>query len=184
MRPPKSVTIRVDTREQNKALFTDPRLKDPVLPRALHWQSAPGVSHILRVNVTEEKMQTGDYALVGYEPSSLVERKAGLREIRACWMGESRGRCLGPGGQMERLVAACRHPVLVLDTPLTAMADTRHMAYPEFVFDALMGWWVTVPQVRVLWLPPVGGMHGRRLLGEAIVRALWAAAWHDMKAGL
>lgn len=183
MKPPTDITVRADTREKDKALFTDPRAKDPVLPRTLHWQSAPKVSHILRVHVIEEKMPTGDYTIVGHEASSIAERKAGLREIRGYWMGRDQARCLGPGGQMDRLVSACRHPILVLDTPLTALADTRDMQYPEFVFDALMQWWITVPQVRVLWATPLRGMHGRRLLGEAIVRALWAAVWHDLKAG-
>ncbi len=120
-------TILVDSREQKPLGF----------PAHL-VVSKPNRGHPTTVQLLTEKvtLETGDYALKGYESATLVERKKGLGELAKNLMTEDSKRfkaCL------ERLRSSCQDPWIVIEgTPASLSEPNRHIPYgPECVLDEL-----------------------------------------------
>jgi len=159
----KDVTIYVDTREQTPLQFP------AYLPILDPNKPAPDrKSTTIKVSTISTKLETGDYALRGYESQCLIERKGSIREVaKNCLDATDRKRFIKA---LDRLKSACLHPYLMLEGSLLDMTQDRNV--PD--------WWNAIDALhRLLFernigllLLPNTGLAQRKLVGEWVARLL------------
>lgn len=126
----RSYTILIDKRERKPLVF--PRhivMLDPSKP--------PGHQKPVTVALTAEpaRLTTGDYQLKGFEHKVIVERKGSLDEIAMNTVTGDRARFIA---ELDRLVAECERPVLMLEgTPLSLQTSTKQTIQPGLGVDGL-----------------------------------------------
>lgn len=87
------------------------------------------------VDIVQEKMDEGDYCLLGYEDIMLVERKGGVRELaKNCLTGDrDRFRRV-----LERMAVHSRYPVLLVEGSWSSLLQDRYTKEPYLALDALL----------------------------------------------
>lgn len=157
-------TIIVDTRERKPLLF-------PASIAMLDPSSPPHSPKVARVSLTtiKRKLDTGDYALLGYEEDVLVERKGSLREIsKNCFHFKDRPRFIRC---IERLRDSCKRPYVLLEgSPLEMLRPTKEVPKPYFSVDSLLRI-LTEYQIG-FWFMPANTSAHKRAAGEWLARTL------------
>ena len=117
----------------------------------------------------EHKLETGDYCLLGYEKTTLIERKGSLREVA--------GNCLTKDGirrftsQVDRLKEAAKYPYLLLEgTPVELQRPTIHVEKPGLALDSFQR--ILLERNVPFLLLPALTTTSRRALGEWAARLL------------
>jgi hypothetical protein len=160
---PKILTVLIDTREQNPLVF----------PSTLTWYNG-NTRHLFTVRTASSKLPTGDYALAGFEDSSLCERKGSMGELRTNLLTKDRARW---EGCIYRLTKECVFPWILLDIPQSERRRvTEYVPEPDKVLDALL-LNVTTWGVPVYWVEPGKTPLTARHTGEFVVRKLWAGVY-------
>lgn len=123
------------------------------------------------LTVTKKRLQTGDYALEGFESRVLIERKKHLMELGSNLLTTSgRQRFVAA---CDRLRSECSTPILILEgtvAHLVATARSQLDYDPWLVIDALHR--VCLERgIQVLYLPATTP-HQRRSVGEEVARLL------------
>lgn len=109
-------TVLVDTRERRPLPFPETiALLDDTKPP--HWKRMVTA----RLRRKPLRLETGDYALEGYEKRCLVETKRGARELVGNCLTRDRDRFVSC---LDRLSSACDIPILVVE-------GTLHHLYQE-----------------------------------------------------
>ncbi len=128
--PPKKMTVLVDSREKYPVLFPATVLYYPT--RAVH------PFHIIHITPEVVEMQTGDYALKGYEDTCIIERKGAMTEISANLCSKDYARS---HAAFERLAKETKHPYLVLEETPAGMLPSHYPSTrptPDRVTDAFL----------------------------------------------
>lgn len=125
----------------------------------------------ISLTVVKKRLQTGDYALEGFQSKVLIERKKHLMELG--------GNLLTPTGRArfiaacDRLRSECSTPILILEGTVAHLVATarNQLDYdPWLVVDALHR--VCLERgIQVLYLP-ASTPHQRRSVGEEVARLL------------
>lgn len=168
-KPPRSVTVFVDTREQYPLLF-------PQTVRYYPYRSGV-TSYLIHVNVEPRKLATGDYALAGATDRALIERKGALGELAKNFLTRDHKRACAA---LDRLVEACTHPYLMLEeTPAGLFPSvpprwaTAKSPSPDCVVDAFLRE-VISRRIQLLFVGRTHGVAHRRKLGHFILKILLA----------
>lgn len=123
------------------------------------------------LTVVKKRLQTGDYALEGFESKVLIERKKHLPELFA--------NLLTPTGRerfvkaCDRLRSECSHPILILEGTIGHLVRTARSQLdvdPWLVVDALHRICIE-RRIQILYLP-AATPEQRRSVGEEIARLL------------
>lgn len=123
------------------------------------------------LTVVKKRLQTGDYALEGFESRVLIERKKHLPELFA--------NLLTPTGRerfvkaCDRLRSECAHPILILEGTIGHLVRTARAQLdvdPWLVVDALHRICLE-RRIQILYLPSATPEQ-RRSVGEEIARLL------------
>lgn len=161
MRPPRTVTVLIDSRENYPLLF----------PQRLRLWVA-GKPRLVRVKTEKRTLKTGDYLLAARPNGCVIERKGSISEIaRNLLDPKDKSRA---SAAFSRL-AKCELPVLLLDmTPSDMYRPSRHLQNPEPVIDAL---WQLASRLKlmVVWGGYCKPPEQRRLLGNNLLRMM---LWH------
>jgi len=150
-----TLTIIQDTREQRPLLF----------PANLSVRG-----RMTKIEVARNKLDAGDYML--WEcGTAIVERKAGLEEIRKNVITKDLRRVREA---FARLVLACPHPILLLEASVQQlMTPTQRVPDPGPVmqrfFDELASFGIELWMVGACLHP-----RKRRVVGELVLRKLIA----------
>lgn len=166
--PPKSIEIKVDTREKCPLLF----------PANLEWHRDRGLDsgHLIKIKVKEAKLDYGDYLLSNWPSCAVIERKGSLDELNQNLLSDDFTRFTSA---LRRMCENCRHPYLLLDASVTALwTPTQYCTSPERVWDALCSILGTF-NVRLLWGSNAKHAGPRRILGEQVLRILLAHALRE-----
>ena len=158
-------TIIQDTREKKPLLFGAQPGGDPrYLPML---RDVDGSTTTIRLHVVRSKLDTGDYALRGYERLCLIERKGSIREVaQNCLTGDR----LRVGRAFGRLRSECRMPVLLLEGTMSSLLKCRYTKKPYAALDALLRL-IAEYDLRLLMLSTsTVGM--RQQMGELVARLL------------
>lgn len=150
--------------------------KYPLLfPEIIDWCPYPRAkTRQVRLEVVNCRMETGDYALEGFEHVGLVERKRGVRELATNLGSGDRGRFIRA---IERLSSACTYPYLLLDChPWEMYTVSEEVKTPWKVFDQLSQV-IHKYGLRLLYAGGCQRPDRRRILGEQVVRLLLAHAY-------
>ena len=126
-----------------------------------------GSTTTIRLHVVRSKLDTGDYALRGYERLCLIERKGSIREVaQNCLTGDR----LRVGRAFGRLRSECRMPVLLLEGTMSSLLKCRYTKKPYAALDALLRL-IAEYDLRLLMLSAsTVGM--RQQMGELVARLL------------
>ena len=162
----RSWTIIQDDREKTPLLFPANMvmLDDAHLP-------CDRRSCTVSLTVTKKRLQTGDYALEGFESRVLIERKKHLPELFA--------NLLTPTGRerfvkaADRLRSECAHPILILEGTIGHLVRTARAQLdvdPWLVVDALHRICLE-RRIQILYLP-AATPEQRRSVGEEVARLL------------
>lgn len=123
------------------------------------------------LTVIKKRLQTGDYALEGFESKVLIERKKHIPELFA--------NLLTPSGRerfvkaCDRLRSECTHPILILEGTIAHLIRTARAQLdvdPWLVIDALHRICLE-RNIQILYLPSVTPDQ-RRSVGEEVARLL------------
>lgn len=158
---PRTITVLVDSREKKPLLF----------PESIEWhESRFGPPHRIHVRTVGATLKAGDYAIDGHEPTVLVERKCGLRELGTNFLSDDWARAQRA---FERLAASTKTAYLLLDGSPADLWTPRPHLNPTQIFDALIE---TVVRLRLrLWYGGCARLpRTRRVLGEQVVRVMLA----------
>lgn len=162
----RSWTILQDDREKTPLLFPSNMvmLDDAHLP-------CDRRSCTISLTVAKKRLQTGDYALEGFESRVLIERKKHLPELFA--------NLLTPTGRerfvkaCDRLRSECAHPILILEGTIGHLVRTARAQLdvdPWLVVDALHRICLE-RRIQILYLP-AATPEQRRSVGEEVARLL------------
>lgn len=162
----RSWTILQDDREKTPLLFPANMvmLDDAHVP-------CDRRSCTVSLTVTKKRLQTGDYALEGFESRVLIERKKHLPELFA--------NLLTPTGRerfvkaCDRLRSECRHPILILEGTIGHLVRTARAQLdvdPWLVVDALHRICLE-RRIQILYLP-AATPEQRKSVGEEVARLL------------
>jgi len=162
----RSWTILQDDREKTPLLFPANMvmLDDAHLPCERR-------SCTVSLTVAKKRLQTGDYALEGFESRVLIERKKHLPELFA--------NLLTPTGRerfvkaCDRLRSECAHPILILEGTIGHLVRTARAQLdvdPWLVVDALHRICLE-RRIQILYLP-AATPEQRRSVGEEVARLL------------
>ena len=162
----RSWTILQDDREKTPLLFPANMvmLDDAHLP-------CDRRSCTISLTVAKKRLQTGDYALEGFESRVLIERKKHLPELFA--------NLLTPTGRerfvkaCDRLRSECAHPILILEGTIGHLVRTARAQLdvdPWLVVDALHRICLE-RRIQILYLP-AATPEQRRSVGEEVARLL------------
>ena len=123
----------------------------------------------VRIHSVDHKMDTGDYALQGYEDVVLIERKGSLREIAGyCLTKDGRRRFIN---QVDRLKEQAKKPYLLLEgTPQDLKKPTVYVPKPHLALDAFQR--ILLERDVPLLLLPSTTQAARRGMGEWVARLL------------
>lgn len=123
----RSYTILVDTREQRPLPFP-PNLQviNPALPV---WSKA---RLTLKISTVPHTLLGGDYALLGHERGTVIERKADLKEVAHNCLTKDRTRFRRA---LEKFRACCSNPILLLEGDPVAL--TREVHDMDIAIDVL-----------------------------------------------
>lgn len=160
MKPPRRVSVAIDTREQKELKF----------PGLIRWWPPDGESAIVRLDEEDVKLPTADHVLMEWPDVACVERKGSMREVQTNLLTRDWKRFRKVLDRMAQFPYSC----VFLDFSTTQLwASSRAVKNPERVLDALMRE-CTVRGISVLWVPP-----GRepRHSGELVVRWLLNAVY-------
>ena len=160
-------TVLVDTREQTP-------LQIPAHMPILDPNKCPSnrVSLTIKLSTQSHKLDTGDYALLGYEKICLVERKGSIQEItKNCLNATDRKRFIA---SLDRLRKACLYPYVMLEGSLVEMTSDKRVPDWWNAFDSLQR--LLFERNIGLILLPNNGTVQRRLVGEWVARLLVNAA--------
>ena len=123
----------------------------------------------VRLHSVNHKMDTGDYALQGYENVVLIERKGSLREITGyCLTKDGRRRFIS---QLDRLKAEASQPYVLLEgTAHDLKKPTVYVPKPHLALDAFQR--ILMEKEVPLLLLPSTTLAARRGMGEWVARLL------------
>jgi len=162
---PRQLIVLGDTREQAKLLF----------PSHVSVRHPTGETHRHEVHLASKKLDTGDYALQGFEKACLIERKGSIREVsQNCLTSDSSRfeKCL------QRLSSECSHPLLLFEGDIKSLlTPTQHVKNPGHAIDALL---LLLAKYRIpFYTFKTRTQDDRRLAGEYALRALIAGAFNN-----
>lgn len=165
MMVPRKLTVLIDTREKRPILF----------PETIKWYEARSSrGKLIVLEKKEHRMEAGDYALEGFVPHCLIERKGSLREVHQNLFTRDHRRAQTA---FDRLCEATYNPYLLLDmSPADMWRETDEVTNPEKVFDALMNC-VQERGLRLIYAGNCEHPRARRILGEQMVRLMMAHAF-------
>lgn len=159
-----TLTVLVDLREKRPLLF----------PSLLTWHS-PGrwplkfTRRTFEVVAKPQRLDAGDYAILGYESTCLVERKAGLEELINNFLSVDRVRF---DKAVLKLVAATEHPILFIERLPPAWWLTDNRPDMERALDATFALQKKYG-ISLIWGSQVlRSVQARRRLGEIVLRAM------------
>ena len=123
----------------------------------------------IRIHSVNHKMDTGDYALQGYENVVLIERKGSLSEIAGyCLTKDGRRRFIS---QIDRLKESASVPYVLLEgTPQDLKKPTVYVPKPHLALDAFQR--ILMEREVPLLLLPSTTLSARRGMGEWVARLL------------
>lgn len=128
---PNQIVVIVDSREQTP-------LKFPKTITLLDPECDPQYArHITRPIFTiTRRLETGDYAIQGFEEGCLAERKANIREVASNCLTADRPRFIAT---LSRLRAACQRPLLIFEgSNESLLKATPYVKSPGLAVDALL----------------------------------------------
>jgi hypothetical protein len=158
---PKKIIVDIDGNETKPLEF----------PSSLFWWDPYRRSHLIRVETVKRRIPSGDYAIRGYERLCLVERKGSSSELVTNLFTQDRYRFTQA---WTRFVKATKHPILLLDMPLT-MKRNEYCREPDQVLDALFGL-VAVDGVHIVWMPPCSNP---KRTGDRLLRLMWQCIYYQ-----
>lgn len=174
IKPPKSVTVLVDTREQDPFLF-------PV--NIIYYPDRYESSRVLvGIKTKRVALETGDYYLDGFDTVCGIERKKNLSEIATNVLTKDRRRFISA---LDRLANQFAHPYMVIEAthmdlyhPLQ-WRDPNQLEHegdrdpppPERVIDALMRD-LTARNIHLITAGRCAAVKTRKQLGGHLVRRM------------
>lgn len=160
MAVPKLVVFR-DTREKRPLIF----------PPHFEWCDIRGERYFYKVEVEDQRLETADYIIKGYEGVVGVERKGSIREVFNNLCGKDRKRFCQA---ITRLQTSFKHPILALDVTLNEWYEpVKHVDRPEMVHDILYRELIA-RRIELMWLPRPTTHNGRLRQGDALLRRMWS----------
>ena len=168
MKPPTSITVLVDTREQRPLLF----------PANIKVWEYGGKPQLVKIKTKRIGLATADYALQGHEATALVERKGSLDELGKNLTSPDRRRQFA---EFIRLRDTTANALIVIDENPVRLLDVTERSNPDMVLTELF----SAMNRHDLRLMVVGGTKtttGRRKLGEFVVRWLLSICYGDKNA--
>ena len=128
-KPPKKLTVLVDSREQFPLLF----------PATVVWFPTRGRNpcHLMHVTTKVKRMDTADYALEGYEGTCMIERKGAQSELATNLCSKDYKRS---HAAFVRLAKETKHPYIVLEETVAGMFPMQcpSRPNPDRVVDAFI----------------------------------------------
>ena len=155
--------IRVDTREKKPFVFPS------TIQVAREWW--PGQSCRLervRLEVVSSKLDAGDYALLGVEGATIIERKYSISELGTNLFTSDRDRLWRA---LNRLKEACQNPIMVLDGGMEKYMSSPNVDWPyQAVLDETQR--ICLKLGIRLQVLPGSTARQRRIAGEWVARTL------------
>lgn len=167
--PSPRLTVVVDKREKRPLIF----------PATMPWTFGVGHHKITRefkIDVVHENLDSGDYALRGYEHVARIERKGAATELLQNLFTKDRPRF---ERSLKRLCDSCTVPILLLDMHPRQFMSDPHVRDPHEVRNELYrlcAW----RGLRLHWLYVGNDVASRKHLGLCMVDLLWSHAWHHL----
>lgn len=162
--PPQTFTVVVDTREKK------PRITANSFPGYLPVL-LNGRETTVRIEVESGKLDTGDYALRGYESCGLIETKGSALELAQNCLTDDAGRfdrCL------RRLREEAAHPLVAVEGSFGVLLGDRRGKKNNFALDALEK--TCLRHDVPLRLYPATTTNQRRMMAESLLRFLIQAS--------
>ena len=124
------MTVLVDSRERFPLLF----------PASVLWYPTRAARpfYIIQILTKVVEMETGDYALKGYEDTCLIERKGAMTELMTNLCSKDYKRS---HAALKRLAEATKHPYLMLEETPSGMLPSTYPSNrptPDRVVDAFI----------------------------------------------
>ena len=164
-KPPKTITVQVDTREKYPILF--PATIEVFIDK---WKSQ-------RVKVVVEKklLRIGDYRLKEYPDCCVIERKGSAREL---WSNMCTNDSVRAGKAFVKLMKGCQFPYLMLEVnPYTLWTSKGRFGNvqveinPDEVLSKLCSV-IARMKLRLLWFPKPTTAENRRRLGTIMLHLM------------
>lgn len=160
------LTVIQDTREQTP-------LRMP--PNVRLWQGRELV--VAKVDVAEEKLVGGDYALKGWDELARVERKGSLGEL---WTNLFTRDSFRFQKSLDNLQKNARQAALFLDFPVSYGTLVNGQSAEEVVQRVFE---LSVARaLPLLWVPPGTTVATSRRSGDILVKWLWGACFTEIRA--
>lgn len=165
---PRSLDVEWDSREKREVQF----------PASITLWDAQGYPHEVAVTPIRATLEAGDYRFKAWPTTVGVETKRSWRELENNAFGRDRPRC---DRALDKLQKYYDVSFVVLETG--AEPRGRHIVDTGRVFDQ---WARMVGRrgIRLMWMPS-GGRSRPTLLGEYMIRLMWAEVYqrHYLRAG-
>lgn len=169
VRPPNSLTVKVDDREKDAY----------IIPETFEWIDDRGWQRVFKIKREDTRLKTGDIVLAGYESLAMVERKGSLQEMRDNIWSPDRarfGRCL------KRLCHSTKVPIWLCDLPSDPQSNVK-LSYgyqtPEQVWCAVYRRVHRYNMRLVIYHGPKT-TEGRRAMGRYALWLLWTSVWEEL----
>lgn len=157
----KKLTVVVDSREKQPLVF----------PSRMEWTDTRWRRHLLDIETETRTVDAGDYYIDGYEDIIRIERKGSISEVRNNLIGADKRRALSALGRFQK---SCKYPYLYIDESLIGFnRKSQYVQFPDGVQDFLFRE-LAARGISLLWLPDQSSMLGKRLIGETLLRIMWA----------
>lgn len=160
----KTITVEVDSREQNPLLFPD----------HVMWCPQPYKPTVVRIKTAKVTLPFGDYRIASHPDCCVVERKGSFDELCTNLLSADRARF---NNAFQRLLDGCRYPTLLVeDNPSRHWVPkgTGKMTDSD-LFCSLWGLVLGTPRLTPLFVGRVLSPATRRNLGGQMVRLMLAA---------
>lgn len=105
---PKTITVLRDSREQKKLMFP---------PSITVFNPNTGRSQVHKVKCSKATLESGDYAIKGFQHITAVERKGSIDELKDNLSVRDFKRF---STAFARFITSTKHPILFLDLPLAS----------------------------------------------------------------
>ncbi len=143
-----------------------------LFPESFTWYNLDGENESYVIDLDDKvRLHAGDYAIAGFEHIALVETKRSLKELRDNLFSCDKHRANHAFG---KLAQATKYPYLLLDFPLSEFSRT--LIYGDQTASQVLDVFyrkMARMGIRLLWYPSPVSVHGRKLVGEQVIRILW-----------
>jgi ERCC4-type nuclease len=170
-KPPKSITVLVDSREQHPLLF----------PESTTWYPYRHIQdpYLIHVETKVKELVSGDYCLEDHDGSCLIERKGSFSELCSNLWSKDYKRA---HGALERFSQASDHPYLLLEESVSNMMQgVRYLDTPaELIFDAFLCELMDLG-IQIIWTGKRASVAATRSVGTMILHVMLNHAFHGYR---